>query len=127
MDSEKSKKILIAIAVVCLAAAAFMVLKNTKSESGPPGGVGDLSYKCTKCGATKLINRDTAIKMGRELGTSGFGPPVLDCTACGAKRTLTVAKQCPGCSTIYFPGESKDPQAPMKCPKCGKSPNSVSE
>ena len=123
MDSEKSKKILIAVAVVCLAVAAFVALRNLKSESGPPGGVGDMAYKCTKCGHSEMINRDTAMKMARQQGGApGFGPPALNCPGCGASKAMQFAQNCPACGEIFFLGQAKDPQLPLKCPKCGKTP-----
>lgn len=123
MDSEKNKKIMLAVVVVCVAVAAFMFFSNSKDSSGPPGGVGDMAYKCTQCGAVKMINRDTVMKMARNQGTApGFGAPPLNCTACGAPKAMVFAQKCQACGEIFFAGQAKDPQSPMKCPKCGKSP-----
>ena len=121
MDSEKSKPILIGVAVVCLAGAGILLYLNM--GSGSDGGSGEpIPMICIACGHTyELPVKEYQAMMSQQGPYMMMNPtaaPKFDCPSCGKKAAQTGIK-CSGCAAIFVADYMRNPE--LKCPKCGKS------
>ncbi len=122
MDSEKSKPILIGVAVVCLAAAGFVAYLNFGGGSGGSGSDAPISLLCTACGNGWDMPFEDYQKMMTQDGVNPMmmGPmqqPTFNCPKCNKKAAMMAIK-CVGCSAYFIADYMRNPE--MKCPKCGK-------
>lgn len=121
MDSEKSKPIMIGVAVVCLAAAAGIFWWQFGGGEGNPKPPEAITMKCAACGNVW----DMPFKEFQEKMMQAGGPLMMpgiamsfDCPKCG-KKAATQAEKCKSCGEVFILNWQQNPQG--KCPKCGKS------
>jgi len=122
MDAEKSKPILIGVAVVCLVGAGIMLYINFGGGGGGGGTSGPIPLICVACGHTyelPLKEYQSMIEQhGPGMMMDPWDIPRFECPSCGKKGVQTGIK-CGGCSTIFLPDYMRNPE--LKCPKCGQS------
>jgi DNA-directed RNA polymerase subunit RPC12/RpoP len=121
MDTEKSKPILIGLAVVCLAGAGILLYVNMGGSSG--GGSGEpIPMICVACGHTYELPvrqfQDMMAQQGPDMMMDPMATPRLDCPSCHQKGAQSGIK-CSGCDSIFFADYMRNPE--LKCPQCGKS------
>jgi DNA-directed RNA polymerase subunit RPC12/RpoP len=111
------KKLLVFVAVVCLAAAGAIAIMNVGARSQFKGQP-TLYLKCEACGHTFQMDRSQLAELQRRRPGEGMKPPVIliECPNCG-ERAGRPAMKCAECGHIFFPqGDANHP--PMVCPEC---------
>lgn len=103
----------IAIAILALGAAAYLIVTNLKSKPGESDFSSQISHwQCTECKAEFTQTQGELRRVNDELGA---GPP--PCPKC-SKRLTTEMFECDQCKGLFaLVGHS---QLPDKCPHCKK-------
>lgn len=124
MTPELKKNIMIAVAVIALAGAAWTLWGYFASAgaSGVDGRI-ELTVLCgnEKCNYTAVadVNELTPPASGKA-GRTPFNGPGYKCPKCG-KETLYVSPfECPKCKTLFLMSKGASGAPEAKCPKCGQ-------
>lgn len=122
MDPEKSKPIMIGVAVVCLAAAAGIFWWQFGGGESAPKTPESIKMKCTACGNVwDMPFKEFQEKVMQAGGPMAIMPGMLttfDCPKCN-KKAAVQAETCKGCGEVFILNWQQNPEG--KCPKCGKS------
>ena len=124
MEGSKTKKLIIVIA--CLAVAAVVTFVFNKPFAGGGGNVlgkGALQMLCVneKCGKAFEMSRDRFKKEVEESGAAAMMPtiqPALKCPYCN-EQSAFMAKKCKKCEEVFIADHTL--VGGDKCPKCGYS------
>ncbi len=123
MDAEKSKPILIGVAVVCLVGAGVLLYINMGGGGAGGGSSEPIPMICLACRHTyelPIKEFQTLItQQGTGMMMDPMATPRFDCPSCSKKAVQTGIK-CSGCATIFVADYMRNPE--MKCPKCGTNP-----
>ncbi len=111
MDTEKTKPILITVAVVCLVGAGVFLYINM--GGGTRTGLKDsVPMICLACQHTYQLPAKE-LQMMNPMAMSLF-----DCPSC-SRKAVQIGMNCSDCNTIFVADFTRNPE--LKCPKCGKS------
>lgn len=122
MDSEKSKPIMIGVAVVCLAVAAGILWWQFGGGEGAGQTPESIKMKCAACGNVWDMPfkefQEKLTQMGGPMMMMPGQPMLFDCPKCSKKAAMQ-AETCKSCGEVFILDWQRNPQG--KCPKCGKS------
>jgi DNA-directed RNA polymerase subunit M/transcription elongation factor TFIIS len=122
MDEVFRKKVMIGVAVCCIAIAAVITIKTFfSSDYGDDNGNIQLLCANLKCGyAFELSQKEYAdMTKNEDVEVATMQRPAVKCSKCGGK-TAYIAMKCEKCGNVFFK-KYMDPMNYDKCPKCGFS------
>jgi len=121
MDEGTKKGIMIAVIVLCLAVAGWVLYSNIGGGGGGIEGIGageKIWVKCNKCGAEYQMSKKDYYEYIKT-HMRGISTPPLPCKECG-EEALYRAVKCEKCGHIFFYGQTPNDYSD-RCPECGYS------
>lgn len=123
MTPEVKKNIMIAVAVIALAGAAW-TLWGYFGSSGATGVAGRIEVKvlCDNCKYTAdaEVSELTPPAGGQVARAPLFGPG-YKCPKCGKETLYPNPYVCPKCQTLFLTSKGAAGAPERKCPKCGQT------
>ncbi|AQQ72472.1 hypothetical protein SMSP2_02857 [Limihaloglobus sulfuriphilus] len=122
MEESKKQVFMIAIVVVCLGFAGFIMYKQFGGGGGD--GLAEAQHLvCTSCGATfEMSTKELQQQMADQpmMDPMMMSVPKYECKECGKKEAI-IGMQCPQCEHVFIPNYNNTKDWYDRCPKCGYS------
>ena len=129
MEENAKKKLLIVVAVACIAAAGIVTYKTMGGGTTAGQPTSKMWVKCNnpKCGDEYQISaKEYSVFMMNNGGPRQFmmsGAVPMKCPKCN-EDSVFKAMKCEKCGKVFFPG-TVEGKAEDTCPGCGYSPSTA--